>query len=539
MRAKTRYVVTGLSLCATAAMVAVGHDVLAQSGPVRTVTLSREWPTYGHDPGGMRFSPLDADHARERRRLEVAWTYHMKPPVEAAPPAAAPEVDAAADAAARASRRAKSRRSSSTGRCTSQRRITASWPWMPTTGKEMWAFRLAVWKSVDARRRILARRCADAGADRLRFERRQAVLARREDREPNEAFGDKGVVELGYAGNPARPPRQRRTELAARSSTGTWSSPAARRRRTRPGGRRVTSARGTCTPASSPGRFDSIPRAGEKYNDTWAGDSWKNRSGVNVWGFLTVDVQRGIVYMPFGAPSVDQYGGDREGDNLFGNSLVAADAKTGKYLWHFQIVHHDIWDADLSPRAGARRREAGRHDHPGGRRDQQDGSAVPARSRDRQADLRRRGAAGAAKRGAAGTRGEDAAVPAQAAAALAHDDDAADIATVTPELEAACRKLIEGMQLGGPYLPPCVQPFARAVPRQPRRRQLGRDVVQSAARLPVRQHERTGTDHRTDVIAIRTRPVRRVAKVKGTASIRTGRIRACRVADASRTTPRT
>src|SRR6185295_3353781 len=77
-------------------------------------------------------------------------------------------------------------------------------------------------------------------------------------------------------------------------------------------------------------------------------DSWKNRSGVNVWGFLTVDAQRGIVYMPFGAPSVDQYGGDRAGNNLYSTSLVAADANTGKYLWHFQVVHHDIWDADLT-----------------------------------------------------------------------------------------------------------------------------------------------------------------------------------------------
>ena len=94
--------------------------------------------------------------------------------------------------------------------------------------------------------------------------------------------------------------------------------------------------------------FRSVPRAGEKHVDTWAGDSWKNRSGVNVWGFLTVDASRGIVYMPFGAPSVDQYGGDRQGDNLFGNSIVAADANTGKYLWHFQVVHHDLWDADLA-----------------------------------------------------------------------------------------------------------------------------------------------------------------------------------------------
>jgi quinoprotein glucose dehydrogenase len=94
--------------------------------------------------------------------------------------------------------------------------------------------------------------------------------------------------------------------------------------------------------------FHSIPRAGEKYNDTWAGDSWKNRTGVNIWGFITVDAARGTVYMPFGAPSVEQYGGGRAGDDLFGNSLVALDANTGKYLWHFQLVHHDRWDADLT-----------------------------------------------------------------------------------------------------------------------------------------------------------------------------------------------
>ncbi len=58
---------------------------------------------------------------------------------------------------------------------------------------------------------------------------------------------------------------------------------------------------------------------------------------------MTVDVARGIVYMPFGAPSGDLWGGDRPGDNLYGTSVVAADAKTGKFLWHFQVVHHDIW----------------------------------------------------------------------------------------------------------------------------------------------------------------------------------------------------
>ncbi len=92
--------------------------------------------------------------------------------------------------------------------------------------------------------------------------------------------------------------------------------------------------------------FHSVPRPGETGHDTWGGDSWKNRSGVNVWGYMSVDAARGIVYMPFGAPNNDRVGVDRPGKNLFGSSVVAADAATGRLLWYFQIVHHDIWDYD-------------------------------------------------------------------------------------------------------------------------------------------------------------------------------------------------
>ena len=91
----------------------------------------------------------------------------------------------------------------------------------------------------------------------------------------------------------------------------------------------------------------SIPRHGEPNFGTWAGDSADFRTGVNVWGFITVDAVRGIAYLPFGAPSGDEVGVDRPGNNLYGSSLVAVDARTGKYLWHFQVVHHDIFDYDL------------------------------------------------------------------------------------------------------------------------------------------------------------------------------------------------
>ena len=82
--------------------------------------------------------------------------------------------------------------------------------------------------------------------------------------------------------------------------------------------------------------------------ETWPADAWKNRSGTNVWGFFTVDVKRGIVYAPLGSPTSDFYGADRVGDNLYGNSLVALDARTGEKKWHRQLVHHDLWDYDLA-----------------------------------------------------------------------------------------------------------------------------------------------------------------------------------------------
>jgi quinoprotein glucose dehydrogenase len=92
--------------------------------------------------------------------------------------------------------------------------------------------------------------------------------------------------------------------------------------------------------------FHTVPRPGEFGYDTWKEGGAENRSGVNVWGYMSVDAQRGILYMPLGAPNNDRVGTDRPGNNLFSSSIVAVDANTGTYLWHFQLVHHDIWDYD-------------------------------------------------------------------------------------------------------------------------------------------------------------------------------------------------
>jgi quinoprotein glucose dehydrogenase len=97
--------------------------------------------------------------------------------------------------------------------------------------------------------------------------------------------------------------------------------------------------------------FQTVPKAGQKFNDTW-GDGWDGRSGTNMWAFSApIDEANGLVFLPISSPSPNYWGGSRPGTNLFGNSIVAVDLKTGEYRWHYQTVHHDIWDSDM-PSAG-------------------------------------------------------------------------------------------------------------------------------------------------------------------------------------------
>ena len=92
--------------------------------------------------------------------------------------------------------------------------------------------------------------------------------------------------------------------------------------------------------------FHTIPHPGEFGYETWPKDAWKTIGGANAWGELSVDEKRGIVYVPTGSPKYNFYGANRKGANLFGDCLLALDARTGNRLWHFQMVHHDIWDYD-------------------------------------------------------------------------------------------------------------------------------------------------------------------------------------------------
>jgi quinoprotein glucose dehydrogenase len=95
-------------------------------------------------------------------------------------------------------------------------------------------------------------------------------------------------------------------------------------------------------------QFDTMPGPGQPGHETWEGGSWNWTGNTGVWTQITADPEAGLVYLPVESPTIDEYGGNRPGNNLYAESLVAVDLKTGKYKWHFQFVHHPIWDHDMS-----------------------------------------------------------------------------------------------------------------------------------------------------------------------------------------------
>ena len=392
---------------------------------------AKEWPTYGHDPGGMRFSPLTAIDPTNVDRLKVAWVYHMRPADSARfqPGEATPLV---VDGIMYLS--------------TPYSRVVAI---DPVTGKEIWSFHLP---ASSPSTRGVEYWAGDAQTPpQIVFGSTDGKLysLNAKTGKLNNAFGDNGIVSMNtpdiMQGLPGR--------------NGLSSPPIVYKNLVIAGG--TTQEVPALGPAGDVRAWDmrtgklewtfhSVPRVGEKFHDTWGGDGWKNRSGVNVWGFLTIDRERGIVYLPFGAPSVDQYGGDRPGDNLFGNSLVAVDANTGKYLWHFQVVHHDLWDADLTGAPALI--------------DVKQVPAVVAVNKVGMLFLLDR-VTGKPIYGVEERPVPASEVPSEHASKTQPfplkppplsrmSVTMADVATVTPELEAACRKLLAGVQLGGPYLPP-------------------------------------------------------------------------------------
>ena len=315
---------------------------LAAAGVLSSCALqsATDWPTYGHDPGGQRFSPLAQITPANVASLRVAWTYHMRP--------AATTEGGGRFAGSELTPLVVDGLMFVT---TPYRRVLAL---DPDTGSEVWAYEVPgpgqpslrgveYWPGT---RTIPAR---------ILFGTRDGRLIALDARsgKPAAGFGINGVVDLKTPSvmgeSDAKAPRAiRATDLTSPpivyrnvviTGSATQEFPP----------RGVSGAvRGWDVVTGKPlWTFHSVPLPGQAGHETWEGDSARGRSGANVWGFMTVDAERGIAYLPIGAPAWDRYGGDRKGANLFSTSLVAVEALTGKYLWHFQVVHHDIWDNDL------------------------------------------------------------------------------------------------------------------------------------------------------------------------------------------------
>jgi quinoprotein glucose dehydrogenase len=451
-----------LTLLAGAALSVPALSAPAQAGP-------GDWPTYGHDAGGGRFSPLDQINTGNVAGLKPAWTYHMKPEVagaQAGAEGAAADAQRVAEGAGPPGRPAGRFSGSEATPIMVDGLMFLSTPYRtvvalePETGKTVWSYDVPGPGQPSLRGVEYWPGDAKSPAEIL-FGTRDGRLIALEAKtgRPVAGFGKGGIMDaktpdvVGAADPNARfpaygfssPPFVWKDLMITGSAVQEFPALGAY------GDIRAFDVR----TGQIAWTFHTVPREGEPGHDTWAGDSWKNRSGVNNWGFMTADVARGIVYVAIGAPSYDRYGGDRKGANLFSTAVVALDARTGKRLWHFQVVHHDVWDFDTESPPTLMDVKHG-------------GKTVPA-------------VGVVSKSGfmfildrvtgkpiykveekpvpASNVPGEEVSktqpIPAKPAPLARITMSKADLADVTPELAAYCKDWVEknDMNLGGPFLP--------------------------------------------------------------------------------------
>jgi quinoprotein glucose dehydrogenase len=287
-----------------------------------------DWRVTGSEPGNTRYSSLDQINRSNVAHLRVAWTYHTgdlapggRSEIQATPIVVDGVLYTTTPALAVIALRADSG--------------TLLWRFNPfaNRARETHVNRGVVYWADDRERRIFF----SAG--------RRLYALDAQTGHPIHTFGDSGFVDLGAG--------------LGRDVTDAYlgaTSPGVIYKDVLIQGTRVGEGEG-----SAPGdvraydvrtgkirwTFHTIPRSGEFGHDTWPVDAWRTAGAANSWAGMTVDARRGIVYIPTGSATPDFYGGDRIGANLFANSLLALDAETGKRLWHFQTVHHDLWDRDL------------------------------------------------------------------------------------------------------------------------------------------------------------------------------------------------
>jgi quinoprotein glucose dehydrogenase len=322
--------------------------VLLTAGLLSPIQAQTDWPTFGHDPGGQRFSPLKQIDVNNVSKLRLAWTYDTE--AQVGPELPAPGGRAGAPGAAPRPRQTETTPlvvGNMLYLSTAYNRVVAL---EADTGKDIWVYQTTASEGTPGMRGINywpgdkqspAEIILGTNNGKL-----LAINAKTGKLVPG--FGNEGEVELrkGVADSfpNARyyltsPPQVYKNIIitGANNGEGPAFAPA--------GDPRGWDAR----TGKLLWQFHTVPQPGEANHEGWQEDQWKNRGGANAWGFLSVDAERGIVYVPLGSVNTDFWGGDRKGLNLYGSTLVALDANTGKLKWYFQATHHDNWDYDLPP----------------------------------------------------------------------------------------------------------------------------------------------------------------------------------------------
>ena len=304
-------------------------------------SAAADWPTYNRDLAGTRYSPLTQINTRTVGSLREVWSHKFHPEgelIEAPDPTDVFQqvtpivVEGVMYLAA-------------------GNRVVAL---KPETGKEIWRHQLT--EGLVSYRGVTYWPGAETYGPRIFFTSLWTVVAlnaRTGERDPR--FGNQGEVELRvpYAGVPVV--SQDILVLGSNAYGPGEIHRAPHLNQPRGGGepsypypRALDAKTGKLL-----WEFPTIPKETDFGNHTWGNESWRNRIGNNVWApTLTVDEARGLVYMPVSGPGANFYGGDRPGDNLFGNSTIAIDIQTGALEWYFQNIHHELWDYNLPPAPG-------------------------------------------------------------------------------------------------------------------------------------------------------------------------------------------
>lgn len=302
--------------------VAFLASILASTASGQGSIPAGDWPTYSRDLAGTRYSPLTAIDTRNVRELEIAWRV---------PVAHSPTDDDDAGGPS--------------GNPQATPIVVGGVMYLPVrghevlaldaaTGAEIWRTALPAPEGTEARGVAYWPGDDERGPRILVMAGPTLIALEAGDGAPAAGFGRNGVAQVVV------PWRGVPLIYGNLAILGTRTGEV---NRGMPGDTRAFDVR----TGEEVWAFHTVPLPGEVGHETWLDSGWRNRSGANVWAYyMTLDAERDLLYMPVSSASGNYWGGDRAGDNLFSNSVVAVDARTGEYRWHFQTVHHDLWDLD-------------------------------------------------------------------------------------------------------------------------------------------------------------------------------------------------